>query len=218
MNTSFTFDISGVSVRLLHEKAMFIPEVNTLVVSDLHIGKTAYFRKKGIALPFSEKDKTIKNLKLLIEKLIPETLIFLGDLFHSFDESIIPQLEDCLSYFPEIQTILVKGNHDVFPVRVYQNLKLTITETWNYKNLMFTHEPMEVIEEGKYNIAGHIHPAVRVTGKGRQSMRLPCFYFGKSLALMPAFGYFTGAKTIAPSEGEHIFLLGDDMIFPMKKP
>jgi hypothetical protein len=55
-----TFDISGVSVRLLHEKAMFIPEVNTLVVSDLHIGKTAYFRKKGIALPFSEKDKTIK--------------------------------------------------------------------------------------------------------------------------------------------------------------
>ncbi|MBK8623953.1 MAG: metallophosphoesterase [Saprospiraceae bacterium] len=70
---------------------MFIPEVNTLVISDLHIGKTAYFRKKGIALPFSEKDKTIKNLNLLIEKLKPETLIFLGDLFHSFDESIIPQ-------------------------------------------------------------------------------------------------------------------------------
>ena len=204
---------------------MFIPEVKTLVVSDLHIGKTAYFRKKGIALPFSEKDKTIENLKLLIEKLKiliekqkPAVILFLGDLFHSFDESIIPQLEDCLSDFPEIQTILVKGNHDVFPERVYQNLKLTITETWYYKNLMFSHEPMETIEEGKYNIAGHIHPAVRVTGKGRQSMRLPCFYFGISLAMMPAFGYFTGAKTIIPSKGEHVFVLGDGLIFPMHNP
>jgi DNA ligase-associated metallophosphoesterase len=218
LNTSHVFDISGISVYLLQEKAMFIPELQTLVISDLHIGKTAYFRKKGIALPFSEKDKTIENLKLLIKKLKPETLIFLGDLFHSFDESIIPQLEDCLFDFPEIQTILVKGNHDVFPERVYQNLKLTITETWYYKNLMFTHEPMETIEEGKYNIAGHIHPAVKVRGKGRQVMRLPCFYFGKSLALMPAFGYFTGAKTIIPKKGEHVFVLGDGLIFPMHHP
>jgi len=218
LNTSFTFDISGVSVRLLHEKAMFITEVNTLVVSDLHIGKTAYFRKKGIALPFSEKDTTIEKLKILIEKQKPAVILFLGDLFHSFDESLIPQFQECLSCFPEIKTILVKGNHDVFPEVLYQQLQLEVMDFWHYHSLMFSHEPLEYIEEGKYNIAGHIHPAVRVTGKGRQSMRLPCFYFGKSLALMPAFGYFTGAKTIIPSKGEHVFVLGDGMIFPMKNP
>ncbi|MBK8623954.1 MAG: hypothetical protein IPN79_19930 [Saprospiraceae bacterium] len=49
-------------------------------------------------------------------------------------------------------------------------------------------------------------------------MRLPCFYFGKSLALLPAFGYFTGAKTITPSKGGTCFVLGDGLIFPMHNP
>ena len=43
-----------------------------------------------------------------------------------------------------------------------------------------------------YVLAGHLHPGVRLHGPGRQSVRLPCFAFGRNAALLPAFSEFTG--------------------------
>jgi len=59
---------------------------------------------------------------------------------------------------------------------------------------------------GNYPVAGHVHPAVALSGNGR-TMTLPCFYFGHDYALLPAFGEFTGTAVVRPRAGERVFVL-----------
>ena len=64
---------------------------------------------------------------------------------------------------------------------------------------------------GHYPLAGHVHPSVALGGNGR-AMTLPCFYFGRDYALLPAFGEFTGTAVIRPRAGESVFVLAGDEI------
>ena len=59
---------------------------------------------------------------------------------------------------------------------------------------------------GWHNIAGHIHPAVQLVGKGRDRMRLPCFYCTDEQTLLPAFGSFTGSKSIKPNKTDSVYV------------
>ena len=46
--------------------------------------------------------------------------------------------------------------------------------------------------KNKYNLCGHIHPAIKIFGSAKQSLRVECFYFGEKHGILPAFGRFTG--------------------------
>ena len=41
-------------------------------------------------------------------------------------------------------------------------------------------------------LGGHLHPACRIHGRGRDSLRLPCFVSDGRQVILPAFGEFTG--------------------------
>ena len=43
--------IEGQTLKLFSEKAICWVEEKTLIISDLHLGKIAHFRKEGIAIP-----------------------------------------------------------------------------------------------------------------------------------------------------------------------
>lgn len=43
--------------------------------------------------------------------------------------------------------------------------------------ILFSHEPSN---KGLFNVHGHLHPAIRLKGKGRQKLELPCFLKGKN--------------------------------------
>ena len=45
-------------------------------------------------------------------------------------------------------------------------------------------------------------------------MTLPCFYFGRDYALLPAFGEFTGTAVVRPRAGEGVFVLAGDEVVP----
>ena len=62
---------------------------------------------------------------------------------------------------------------------------------------------------GLYTLAGHVHPAVTLYGKGRQRLRLPCFAFGDRVGILPAFGGFTGTAMVAPRAGDRVFAVAD---------
>jgi hypothetical protein len=49
-------------------------------------------------------------------------------------------------------------------------------------------------------------------GKGKQSLRFPCFYFTEFEALMPAFGKFTGLHIIEPAKKSLVFAVADNQI------
>ena len=68
---------------LTNQRAMFWTAKNTLIFSDLHLGKTAHFRKSGIALPSSLIVEDLKRLSRLIVHYQVERLIVVGDFLHA---------------------------------------------------------------------------------------------------------------------------------------
>lgn len=191
---------------------MLIPKWNTLVVSDLHFGKITHFRKNGIGIPtHGIEDNWALLRSMLLNENIDE-VIFLGDLFHAHINDECYAFFDLLTQFPSISFILIKGNHDILDESIYHTGGLQVYDVLKKGPFIFTHEPLEELTEA-YCISGHIHPGVRMVGKGGQSVRLACFYFGEHQALLPAFGSFTGLKTIKPLENDRVFVcLPDEVI------
>lgn len=63
-----------------------------------------------------------------------------------------------------------------------------------------------------YEIAGHLHPAVRLEGRGRDRLRVPCFWVRPTQCVLPAFGGFTGSGRIRPLDADRIFVVGEGQV------
>ncbi|NNE29434.1 MAG: ligase-associated DNA damage response endonuclease PdeM [Saprospiraceae bacterium] len=201
------------SFDLLPEKAMYWPELKTLIISDLHLGKAAHFNQRGIGLPAqSIKANNFKRLESLMDIHRPEKLIFLGDLFHSAINPVWGEFQSFLERWPNCDFILVEGNHDILEHRHYLDSGLRVVPNYQYESLVFTHEPMEDVPKDLYNLAGHIHPGARMGAKGQPSLRLPCFYFSSDQAILPAFGSFTGLHPVRPDRNDSVFVIFEGVV------
>ncbi len=206
-------ELLGEKVRLLPQKAAWFKKRKTVLMADLHFGKINHFRKAGIAVPARANDKNAENLISVLQTTKAERLIFLGDLFHSHyneDWEVVGQIR---KHFVDCSFELVLGNHDILSEVQYErhNMKFYLNEL-REDNLILTHEPMEEVPEGLYNLCGHLHPGVNLRGAGKQSITLPCFYFGKQQAILPAFGSFTGLARIVPKKADRIYVIAENKI------
>ena len=67
-------------------------------------------------------------------------------------------------------------------------------------------------------LCGHLHPGVRLHPAGRTKrpgMRTPCYWFGGTLGVLPAFGRFTGCAMIRPRERDRVFVVGNGRVIEM---
>jgi metallophosphoesterase superfamily enzyme len=76
---------------------------------------------------------------------------------------------------------------------------------------VLNHEP-GAAKGGGYALAGHIHPAVRLSASGEKSLRLPCFWFGARCGVLPAFGAFTGNAEVLPRRGDQVFVIAEQEV------
>lgn len=204
---------SGERAILLPEKALWLPDLKSLVVADVHWGKIDHFRKAGIPVPVKGNDKNAENLVTIINLCKPKRVIFLGDLFHSIYNDGWETFGQIRHAFAQCSFELVIGNHDILSERQYQRHHIRVhPESLRLNNLFFTHEPLEETPEGLFNITGHIHPGAHLRGTGRQSVTLPCFYIRSNQCILPAFGAFTGMATVQPKLGDKIFVVADGKV------
>lgn len=190
------------------ERAIYFPQQALLAISDLHLGKTAHFRKAGLQVPSTLAHNDLKRLGLLIEHYQPKTLLINGDMFHHGLNTDIEDFERWKTQYKALHFVLVKGNHDRLDEAQYQRLNIKIEEP-NYctNNFCFVHDALTCNEKNLYPISGHVHPGVSIVGKAKQSLKFPCFYFGKTHAIMPAFSSFTGLFLVRPKVGERVFAI-----------
>jgi metallophosphoesterase superfamily enzyme len=59
----------------------------------------------------------------------------------------------------------------------------------------------------RLTLAGHLHPVARISGRGRDSLRLPCFVIDGRQIVLPAFGEFAGGSLVWPENGRRIILV-----------
>ncbi|WP_165784692.1 ligase-associated DNA damage response endonuclease PdeM [Solitalea longa] len=204
-----TITICDQTLQLLPQKALFWVEEQTLLISDLHIGKIAHFRKAGYAVPSNSIQQNFERLNQLMAFCNPKRIYFIGDLFHS---DINHEWELFLNWrkqFLAIDMQIILGNHDRLPSNFNEDFKITVHQT-TIKVGPFTlaHQPVKSFSNvDEYVISGHIHPVVKITGKANQAIKLPCFIIGKQQAILPGFGYFTGGHALKTTSTDKIFAI-----------
>ncbi len=204
--------LEGQRLWLLPEKCIFWENAQMLIVSDAHVGKAGHFRKEGIALPAGAGGGTRERLGTLLTEYAPKTLLFLGDLFHSGWNSETDGFTCWLLQQP-VKPLLVPGNHDRHSAKSWAGPLEATAPEHRSGPFVFTHEPMATPPPGGgYNLCGHIHPAVDMSGLGRQRLRLPCFWFGRWQAVLPAFGVFTGSAKVLPKPGDSVFAVAGSKV------
>jgi len=209
---SFVFNHLKQNLELLSQRAIYWHEENALLLADLHLGKDGHFRKEGIAVPPVVTKNDLKKLSKILNQYECEKCIFLGDLFHSVYNEQLNWFKTFTKSHPNITFILIKGNHDVLTSEEIATMGLhIITEELIMRPYMLSHHPVKT--ETLYNICGHIHPAVVVQGKGKQSLKLNVFHFGKKQAVLPAFSEFSGTFTMKIKKSDKVFgIIEDDVI------
>ena len=65
--------------------------------------------------------------------------------------------------------------------------------------------------------SGHIHPGVRLIGKGKQIMKFPCFICNKDQIILPSFGGFTGMHLPEIRNGDQVFVITNKEIIEIKE-
>lgn len=193
---------------LLPEKAIFWKQEQALIAADVHLGKSGHFRKAGIAVPQGIAQEDLAVLSDLISQYNPQKLIFLGDLFHSEKNTDWDWFALWREQFPNLEIILVKGNHDIIKDHHYHQLGIQTPHEYSLGPFLMLHHPLNdagLKQAAGYVLCGHIHPGVRLQGKGRQAVTLPCFTFGSRQAILPSFGRFTGRVAIRHQQNDRVF-------------
>ena len=216
MNAFVAYTINENDFVLSPERVMFWEDQRTLILADLHIGKTGHFRKSGIPVPQHVFKEDLQRLFTQIFYFKAERLIIAGDLSHSRSNKEMDLFKKWRNDLEALEIILVNGNHDIMEEEWYRELMIKRTETLDIDGFSFCHDPADArakIEHKKhYTFCGHLHPGVSVRGRGRQSLQFPCFYFGNYVGILPAFSRFTGLASVAAQKGENVFAIVENGI------
>ena len=89
--------------------SIFWEEQKTLIVSDLHFGKTGHFRKSGIAVPQTIYKEDLQRLILLLNYFKLKQLIVVGDFFHSHANTELDWFKKWRKDLAHLKILLVKG-------------------------------------------------------------------------------------------------------------
>ena len=214
-------ELAGEPVRLLPERAVFWPAACALIVADVHWGKAATFRSAGIPIPGGGTRHDLERLDAAVARTGARRLVVLGDLFHAKAGRVASRTLADLRHWRDardtLEIELVRGNHDRHAGDPPPDLGITCVDAPAFlPPFVLRHQPAP--SEHGYTLAGHVHPGIVLAGAGLFRERLPCFVVGESVAVLPAFGSFTGLGMITPEPGERIFVVADGEVLPVSKP
>jgi uncharacterized protein len=195
---------------LLPQKAMYRPGKRQLILSDLHLGKATHFRKQGIPLPERSLLKDFDMLEFLLKTWKPQAVLILGDLFHSDYNREWLWFRSLLAGYPDVEFILVEGNHDILKAGDYHIDNLHKVAYLEEERFIFSHHPLKHAQQ--FNVCGHVHPGIRLRGAARQSMTLPCFYERRDQLILPAFGSLTGLQLMELKDSATYYLITKDSV------
>jgi len=205
---------AGRPLTLLAEKAAFLAGSRTLLVADAHIGKAVSFRALGVPVPRGTTSETLQALSALIRTWRARRVVFLGDFLHSARSHAAATLGAVARWRGEhaaLELVLVRGNHDdrAGDPPAYLGMRV-VDEPLELDGFALCHHPKR--RRGAYVLAGHLHPCVSLGGHSFDHLRLPCFWLGDDVGVLPAFGAFTGMHPIRAGAEDRVFAIADGAV------
>lgn len=208
---------AGETVRLLPERAMFLPTHRTLLVADLHLGKAETYRSLGVPMPEGIAEESLDRLERAVRRTDPAAIVVLGDLVHCEEGMEDPVIELFAHWRRRVPMTmsLVGGNHDA---------GVTIPRSWRIENdgyerrlgpFLLRHEPrpfdQAVGDDDPFVIAGHLHPMLSM-GAGIRRVLAHAFIVQSRQAVLPAFTPFARGARMQPRPGRRVFAIAEDEV------
>jgi DNA ligase-associated metallophosphoesterase len=207
-------ELAGEEFLLMPERAAYWPAQQTLFVADVHFGKSASMRASALPIPGGVTTETLARLTRAVARSGARRLVILGDLWHDAEGRQRQTLAACQGWREarlDLDIWLVEGNHDrragPTPAAFRCN---ELREPTPLGPFALCHDP--AIPVDGYRLAGHIHPAARLWGKGRQTEKLSCFWVTPTGMVLPAFGAFTGCVAVKPRSEDRLFVVAGESV------
>lgn len=185
--------VNGAEVLMRCSGAVWLEGPRALIVADLHFEKGSSYARRGQMLPPYDTRETLTRLEAEVTATRPAVLIFLGDSFHDGKAEGRLDAEDSrrIAALASGRTLVwVVGNHDADGPKA---LPGDIADELTFETLTLRHEPQPGVQPGE--LAGHLHPAARVAGRGR-TVRRRCFVSDGLRVVLPAFGAYAGGLNV----------------------
>lgn len=158
---------------------------DALVVTDLHVGKEA----GSVEFPVGERMDLVERLTALLARHGPETVVFAGDLLHSFG-SIPPEatrtVQDLTAAVREAgaTAVATPGNHDTMLDGLWDGE--TTAEAQVTPGTVVLHGHKSPKSDATKYVVGHDHPTIEIEGRRR-----PCYLVGEQavgeVVMLPSF-------------------------------
>jgi len=211
--------VAGETLVLLPERAVCWPRMHTLFIADAHFGKAASFRALGVPVPRGTTLEGVTRVDALLARTHARRIVFLGDFLHARQgraPATLAQLQEWRERHGDVEMMLVRGNHDRHAGDPPAELRIEcVDEPHLEAAFVLAHHPQQ--SRHGYVLAGHIHPAARLTGRGRQRASLPCYWFGEGCGVLPSFGDFTGSAVIEPAADDRVFVIAEDTVVEIRQ-
>lgn len=208
---------AGQTLRLLADRALWWPAQRVLFIADLHIGKAATYRALGQPVPGGTTQQNLARLDRLIETHRPLQIVFLGDFLHAAQArtpQMLAALEAWREHHAQLALTLVRGNHDGRAGDPPASLRIAVVDEPHLIGpFAACHHPQ--VHATHFVLAGHLHPACTLHGRGRDRVRMPCFVREGEQAILPAFGEFTGGWKVEAAPGRRFYGVGGDAVWAL---
>jgi DNA ligase-associated metallophosphoesterase len=211
--------VAGENLVASPSRSLFWPRESTLFVADLHLGKAASFRTLDLPIPGGTTFAALTRLSGALRTSGARRLVLLGDLWHDRHgrtTEVEGKLCQWREEWPDLEILLVTGNHDLKTGRRTEICGIIETDRVLLGPFVCRHHPEPSVDG--YVLAGHLHPAVQLTGKANEAIKLPCFWFGPEVAVLPAFGEFTGTAAVVPSASDRVLVVADGLVIEVHAP
>lgn len=215
MKDRLAIRLAGVDVLLDADRALAWD--GRLLVADVHLDKAATFQRAGLAVPLGDETRDLDRLAALAGKHGVREIVVLGDLVHApprrggITERIVARWAEA---HPELSLAVLLGNHDRDAATRLAHWPVDwITGAPRLGPFILRHEPSRVRCDDAFELAGHLHPVLRLKDRNRDAARLPGFWQRPGGLVLPAFGSFTGGHPVRLDTDEHFHAIAGDALF-----
>jgi putative SbcD/Mre11-related phosphoesterase len=162
--------------------ALYIPEKNILILSDLHIGIENELRGYGV-LTNSQTSRMKNLIQDLCKTFHPKEIFILGDVKHTIPSTPFYEKKHLYEFLASIQRYaqihIIPGNHDGNIQKIIpSDIILHGSDGYQKDDFAFIHGhrwPNKEIMQCNYLFCGHTHPTVKLTDRLGYHSYEPCW-------------------------------------------
>lgn len=189
--------------------ALYDPENNLLVISDLHLGLEKTMTAKGNYVPQNQLEEMKKELKEAKEETGVNRILVNGDLKNQFKTSYseTEEVKEFINFlkaeFDEV--IVVKGNHDTYIDSTIEDKDLELKDHYLEDNHLFVHGHKGIgdleIQDFDTVLIGHEHPAIALKDDIGIREKIPAMLYGETennrkIIVLPAFSRIANGTSV----------------------